>query len=158
MPEFLVAILGGVVAGLIAAAAMNLFQRLAAPLFGQPVNPDDPANEQAADDAVKAARGTPIRGKSARRRAGSALHYATGAAMGAGYALLVLWWPPAAALFGVAFGIAVAIVLDYVVVPAFGWGRWPWETDAATHAYGLASHAVFGLVLEAVRRLVVSLV
>ena len=69
-------------------------------------------------------------------------------------ALLVLRWPAAAIGFGMAFGLGVALVLDDLLVPAFGWGPWPWRTPLATHAYGLSSHLVFGLVLESVRRLV----
>lgn len=50
--------------------------------------------------------------------------------------------------FGTAFGVGVATLLDDVAVPAFGWGPSATETPPAIHAYGLASHVVFGAALE----------
>jgi len=141
----------GVAAGVAASLAMNLFQGAAAPLFGQDQGDDDPATVKAADTATRATAGEPVPQRY-RERAGGAVHYATGAALGAGYALLARRWPAARAGYGTAFGAATAVVLDYVVVPAFGWGPPAWKTPAATHAYGLASHLVFGAALEGGRR------
>jgi uncharacterized membrane protein YagU involved in acid resistance len=53
---------------------------------------------------------------------------------------------------GAAFGAATSALLDEVAVPAAGLSEPPWTTSLATHVYGLASHLVFGLVAEAVRR------
>lgn len=153
MENWLTAVALGLIAGLIASGVMSAYQAATASLFGQDDQSDDPANLKAADDATKAATGHPLRGQTMKQRAGSAVHYATGAALGVGYALLVLCWPPAACLFGVAFGLAVAIALDDVLVPAFGWGPWPWATPVNTHLYSLTAHAVFGAVLEGARRL-----
>lgn len=152
-----VAALTGLVAGVAASAVMNGFQRVTARQFGQDPAPDNPANVQAATDIARIVADRGIRPKADRRRAGTVLHYATGATVGIGYGLLVSWWPPAAALFGVAFGIVLALVLDDLIVPLFGWGDWPWQTDLPTHAYGLTAHAVFGAVLEGVRRLTIAL-
>lgn len=147
----------GLIAGLVASGVMSAYQAATASLFGQDDSGDDPANVKAASEAKEAATGAPLRGKTVRQRAGSAVHYATGAALGIGYALLVACWPPAACLFGVAYGIAVAIALDYILVPAFGWGPPAWKTPLNTHLYGLTAHAVFGAVLEGVRRLALSI-
>ncbi|MES2754087.1 MAG: DUF1440 domain-containing protein [Pseudomonadota bacterium] len=156
MSMIVAAILAGLVAGLVASAVMSGYQAATAGLFGQDQSNDDPANVKAADDASKATTGKPVTQKR-RQQAGSAVHYATGAALGIFYAVLVLYWPLAACLFGVAFGVAVAVVLDDLVVPAFGWGPWPWATPLNTHLYGLTAHAVFGAALEGVRRLGLSL-
>ena len=145
-------IIAGLAAGLVAALAMSLFQQASAHAFGQDGGDDDPATVKAAVSAKEAAVGRPVK-PPRREAAGSGVHYATGAALGIAYAVLVLHWPPAATGFGVAFGIAVALVLDDLLVPAFGWGSWPWQTALATHGYSITSHIVFGAVLEGVRRL-----
>ena len=146
------AILAGLVAGVVASGIMSLYQAATASLFGQDKQDGDPANVKAADDTSKAATGKPVTQKR-RAKAGSLVHYLTGAAIGIFYALLVLYWPAAAIGFGIAFGLAVASVLDDILVPAFGWGPWPWATPLNTHVYGLTAHAVFGVALEGVRRL-----
>ncbi len=150
MPSLLTAAVAGVAAGLVASAVMEAYQNLASPLFGQK-NEGDPATVQAADDA-KAAVGQPPVTQKHRMLAGRAVHYATGLALGIGYGIAALYWPPITLWFGVAFGLAVSLVLDDVAVPAFGWGPPAWETPLNTHAYALSAHAVFGLVLEGVRR------
>lgn len=152
MPPFLLAIPIGLVGGLVAAAVMEAFQTLAAPLFGQDGGGGEGATTTAADAASTAATGKTV-AKNRRTQAGRLVHYATGAALGLGYALLAATWPPAALGFGVVFGIAVALLLDDLVVPGFGFGPWPWQTPLATHAYGLSAHVVFGAALEGARRL-----
>ena len=142
----------GVVAGIAATAATSLYQAAAAGAFGQDDGDRDPANVQAAQDANLALTGDPL--PPARKApAGSAVHYATGTVLGLGYAAAAALAPRVTAGFGVPFGLAVAVVLDDLLVPAFGWGDWPTQTPAATHAYGLTTHAVFGAVLEGGRQL-----
>ena len=142
----------GVVAGVAATAATSLYQAAVAPALGQDGSDDDPANVKAADDASVIVIGEhlPAAGKPA---AGSAVHYATGVALGLGYAAAAAIAPRLTRGFGVPFGLGVALVLDDLLVPAFGWGDWPSRTSAATTAYGLSTHAVFGAVLEGGRRL-----
>lgn len=149
-----IAILAGLGAGLVASAIMEAYQALAAPMFGQK-SEGEPATVKAADTAKQAVGAKPVV-KKHRSLAGRGVHYATGLALGVLYAILALYWPPVTIGFGVAFGIAAAIVLDYFAVPAFGWGPPAWQTPFHTHLYSLSAHAVFGAVLEAVRRLVVS--
>ena len=141
----------GVAGGLVASLAMDLFQRAAASAFGQSGSNDDPATVKAADSAKTLVTGDAVTQKH-RETAGSVVHYVTGAALGAGYALAARRWPQTTAGFGLAYGIGVATLLDDAAVPAFGWGPSPIETPPSTHAYGLASHAVFGLALEGTRR------
>ncbi|MCU6455220.1 DUF1440 domain-containing protein [Sphingomonas sp. A2-49] len=151
MPSVTQTLAAGVAGGLIASLAMDLFQKAAAPAFGQGGSNDDPATVKAADSAKALVGATPVTQKH-REKAGVLVHYATGAALGAGYALAVRRWPAVGTGFGLAFGLATATVLDDAVVPAMGWGPSPVDTPPATHAYGLASHAVFGLALEGTRR------
>ncbi len=149
-------VIAGVAGGLVASLAMDLFQKVTAPAFGQGGSNDDPATVKAADSAKRLATGDRVTQKH-RESAGMLVHYATGAALGAGYALAARRWPQTSAGFGLLFGIGTATVLDDIAVPLFGWGPSPTQTPAATHAYGLASHAVFGLALEGTRRAVVDL-
>lgn len=141
----------GAVAGVAATAVTGWYQAVAAPLLGQDGGDGDPANVQAADSASEVATGAPV-DRPYRQGAGSLVHYATGMALGIGYAAAAVRAPAVTRGFGVAFGLGVALVLDDLLVPAFGWGDWPQETPAATHAYGLSTHAVFGAVLEGGRR------
>lgn len=153
MAPIVTTIIAGVVAGTAASFVMERYQGLTAHLFGQDKSVDDPATVKAADSAKATVGAKPVTQKR-RGEAGELVHYATGIVLGLNYALLVLHWPVAAIGFGAAFGVVVAILLDDIAVPAFGWGPWPWQVGAGTHAYSVTAHVVFGLVLEAVRRLV----
>lgn len=141
----------GAVAGVAATAATSLFQAIAAPVLGQDGGDKDPANVQAADSVSEIATGAPV-DRPYRQGAGSLVHYATGIALGVGYAVAASRAPAVTRGFGVPFGLGVALVLDDLLVPALGWGDWPQDTPAATHAYSLSTHAVFGAVLEGGRR------
>jgi uncharacterized membrane protein YagU involved in acid resistance len=82
------------------------------------------------------------------------VHYATGAGAGAVYGLLAEFAPRATFGLGAGYGTAVALGLDEMIVPALGLGKPATETPPSTHAYSLASHLVYGLTLEGVRRIV----
>ncbi|WP_298091651.1 DUF1440 domain-containing protein [uncultured Sphingomonas sp.] len=140
----------GLVGGLVAAAAMDAFQRGVSPLMGGGSN-DDPSTIKAADSASRLVTGEPVTQKR-RETAGTLVHYATGAAIGIAYGALAAGDPRVSRGFGVPFGMATMLAIDDVGVPAFGWGPAPQDTSAAMHAYSAASHAVFGVVLEGVRR------
>ena len=142
----------GIVGGLIASLAMNQFQAVAAKAMGLAGSNDDPSTIKAADTLARATTGEPVTQKY-REVAGSVVHYATGAVLGGLYGALTHERPEAALGLGVPFGLATMLVVDDVAVPAFGWGPAPQDTPVATHGYSAASHAVFGLVLEGVRRL-----
>jgi hypothetical protein len=157
MTSLIKTLAAGVAGGLVASLAMDAFQRLAAPVFGQGGSNDDPATVKAADSAKRLVTGDAVTQKH-RETAGTLVHYASGVALGVGYALAARRWPQTTAGFGLAYGIGVATLLDDAAVPTFGWGPAPTDTPPATHAYGLASHAVFGLALEGTRRAVVELV
>ena len=86
-----------------------------------------------------------------RAPSGEAVHYLLGAALGGAYGVLTEYRPAASAGFGGAYGLAAALLLDDAAVPAAGLGPAPWSTPLSTHAYGIASHLVFGTVLEGVR-------
>ncbi|WP_394646835.1 DUF1440 domain-containing protein [uncultured Sphingomonas sp.] len=150
MPSLFTTALIGVGAGLAASFVMDRFQDVAAPAFGMDGGDDDPATVKAADTISNAVEGRPVTQKH-REAAGSAMHYALGAAIGGGYALAVRQWPKLAKGWGVPAGLTTMLLLDDLMVPAAGWGPWP-EADVPSNAYGLASHLVFGVAMEGARR------
>ena len=84
--------------------------------------------------------------------AGPAVHYAFGATMGAMYGVLAEVAPAVSAGWGMPFGTALWLAADEVAVPALGLSKSPTEYPASTHASALASHLVYGLSVDLVRR------
>lgn len=141
--------LAGLAAGLVASAAMDLFQRGLARLSDSDSD-GEPATEQVADRISEAVAGAPLHDAS-KPLGGEAVHYAFGALLGAGYGVIAEVWPAATTGAGSAFGMVTATVFDEAAVPAAGLGPTPWETPASSHAYSYASHLVFALASEATR-------
>ncbi len=92
--------------------------------------------------------------KSEKDEAGNAVHYGFGTTVGAVYGMTAEFVPVAAIGSGLPFGAALFLGADEVVVPALGLSDAPTETPLSSHAYGLASHLVYGLTAEFVRRTV----
>ncbi|MDQ1592213.1 MAG: hypothetical protein QOG71_2840 [Pyrinomonadaceae bacterium] len=86
--------------------------------------------------------------------AGTVFHYAMGVTSGAVYGALAEMSPGATAGAGLPFGLAVWIIADEGLVPAAGLSKSPTEYPLSVHAYSFASHLVFGLTTEVVRRAV----
>jgi Protein of unknown function (DUF1440) len=84
---------------------------------------------------------------------GSIVHYLFGAGVGSLYGAASEYRPETAALAGVPFGVAVWIAADEIGLPVAGFARSPVEYPASRHMAALASHVVFGLATEGVRRL-----
>ena len=89
-----------------------------------------------------------------KERAGAVAHYAMGAASGAIYGITAELAPAATAGVGLPFGAAIWAVADEGLVPALGLSKSPNEYPLSIHAYAFASHLVFGLSAEVVRRTV----
>lgn len=142
----------GIAAGLVASLAMNLFQKAWAAALPMPGAGDDPATVKAAQNISRAATGEYF-SKEDKEAAGKAVHYAFGAVLGGAYGLLAEYRPEVTTGGGTLFGAASA-AFDELGVPAAGLSGPPSDFPAATHAFALASHIVFGGVTEATRRLV----
>lgn len=140
----------GLIAGLLAAFAMDRFQAGVSALSSSR-NEGEPATEQAADRIAEATTGHEVAAPD-KAFAGQLVHYALGAALGVGYGIAAELYPAVTTGFGTAFGTAVTIVFDESAVPAAGLGTPPWKTSASTHLYTLASHLVFGATAEFTRR------
>lgn len=152
-PRPLLGLFAGIAAGLVASAAMAAFQAQAEKLLPEDDSDEDPATIKSADKVSEAVTGDPVP-EPYREASGQAVHYITGAVLGGIYGVITEYRPEASAGFGSTYGIATSALLDETLVPAADLGPGPEETPLATHAYGAASHLVYGLVLEGVRWLI----
>ena len=87
------------------------------------------------------------------------MHYAFGTVLGALYGSARELSPGTLqsmhpVLAGVGSGSAVFVGADEFAVPALGLSESPKDTALSSHAYGLASHAVYGVTGELVREAV----
>jgi putative membrane protein len=86
--------------------------------------------------------------------AGEAVHYATGATIGAIYGFVAEILPPARMFNGLLMGSIVWWTADNMAVPATKLGKKPEQVPPSKHAYALSSHLVYGFTTELVRSLV----
>lgn len=155
----------GLAGGLAGAWAMTLFQQgwesvsqrfngnTGEEQSSQSNNEDnDDATAKAADKVYSKVFGTPL-SREQKKVAGPAVHYVFGTAMGGLYGLAAEYDKRATTGAGVPFGTALFAAADEVAVPALGLSKDPTEYPLSSHAYALASHAVYGATTEAVRRL-----
>jgi uncharacterized membrane protein YagU involved in acid resistance len=89
-----------------------------------------------------------------REIAGPIVHYAVGTTAGAVYGLAAEYEPDVTIFAGIPFGAAFCMVVDEGALPLLGLAKGPTAYPISTHAYALASHLVFGLTAEVVRRAV----
>ena len=155
--------LAGIAAGLAASWIMNQFQSAIKPKQEQ--NPAGKPDEQGgqhvkhhrqptvevADRVMNTVAGRHLRPEE-EKVAGPLVHYAYGAAIGGLYAYAADRNPKITAAAGLPFGVAVWLLADEVPLPLLGLSKPPWEYPASMHAYALASHAVYGMAVEGVRR------
>ncbi len=89
-----------------------------------------------------------------KKVAGTAFHYAMGITSGALYGAAAEIVPAVKAGAGIPFGAAVWLIADEGIVPGVGLSKSTTEYPPSIHAYALASHLVYGLTTELVRRTV----
>jgi len=178
--DMLKGLAAGVVGGLVAAAVMNQFQAFLTKLIGGPERSHGAQSMQQGAPEVGVGRELQAEGKDAEEDdaverlanaiavgisgqelterqkdvAGTAFHYAMGITSGALYGVAVEIVPMVKVGAGVPFGAAVWLIADEGIVPAVGLSKSPGEYPPSIHAYALASHLVFGLTTELVRRAV----
>ena len=112
---------------------------------------DEPASEKAAADLTEAATGERP-GDRGKKVLGSIAHHLFGAATGAVYGAAVSRMPQLAAGAGAAYGALVWATAVETGLPLAGLAKGPSAYKAERHVASLATHLVFGLSLEAVRR------
>src|SRR5436305_7999905 len=114
---------------------------------------EEDATEKIADDISENIFGHKL-DESEKETAGAVVHYAFGAAMGGVYGIAAEVAPEACAGLGLPFGAVFWLAADELAVPLLGLTAKPSEYSLSTHAYALASHLVYGLTSETVRRAV----
>jgi len=113
----------------------------------------EPATVKAAEGISETLLDRPL-SQSEKETAGPAVHYTFGTSVGGAYGLLAELAPMVTMGAGLPFGTILWLMADEVAVPAFGLSEPPTEHPLSTHAYALASHLVYGLTTEGVRRMV----
>ena len=154
--ELLRGLVAGLVGGLAGSVVMETFQSLASPLLSRLQDTSDqreadPTTVRAAEAVSEGVFSHQLSGGE-KTVAGPAVHYATGIALGGAYGVAAVLEPRVTVGAGLPYGAAVAVLLDEAVVPAVGLSGPPWRSPASTHVYSMASHLVFGLTVEVVRR------
>ena len=170
--DLLVGAAAGAVGGVVGSTAMVLFNHaLAATGFGREdlgvrkqhrhrhgkpnetdgTISDDPASEQAASKLVEALSGDRL-GDTGKKIGGTLAHHAFGAAAGALYGAAVARAPQLAAGGGAPYGAFVWLSAAEIALPLAGLARRPTRYRTERHVASLATHLVFGLTVEGVRR------
>jgi hypothetical protein len=157
----------GLAGGLVAAFAMERFQRalgrISPDLGGVPGGggqqyrqpQSEPANYKAADAIARGTTGRAIPAAD-KPAAGAAIHYAFSGAVGAIYGAAAARTPDITAWGGMPFGATVWLIADEMGMPVAGLAKPPTDYPVQDHATSLASHLIFGATTEAVRRCVVA--
>jgi putative membrane protein len=89
---------------------------------------------------------------SEKKVGGTAVHYVLGTGVGGLYGAAAEMAPRVTAGSGLPFGAVFWLVVDEGAVPLLGLSKGPTAYPVLTHAYALASHFVYGLTAEVVRR------
>jgi hypothetical protein len=170
----------GVIGGLVASVMMNQFQKLVGGLItpeershgAQSLQQGSPQHgiareleKRGEDDADDDAAGRLANAisvgifdreltKSEKEIGGTALHYAYGTSMGAMYGAMAEVLPKVTVGAGLPYGTLIWIGADEGVVPLLGLSKSLTEYPLSIHLYALASHLVYGLTTERVRRVV----
>jgi len=171
-------LVAGVAGGLVASVVMNQFQAVWSKLMGGEEKPhgaqslqqdlpdhglslelqkrgsDDPDDNAAVrtGNAVSELVFNHKLSKSEKETAGTIAHYAMGATSGAIYGAAAEVLPITTIGEGIPFGAAVWAIADEAVVPALGLSKAGKEYPLSIHVYAIASHLVYGLTTEVVRR------
>jgi len=149
----------GAIGGLVASFVMEEFQALwfkvseSLPEQSQRGEEQEPATVKAAEAIAENIFAHEL-AESEKEIAGEAVHYAVGAISGAVYGAMSELMPSVTIGVGLPFGAAVWLVVDEGAVPALGLSKPAKEYPLSTHAYALASHLVYGVTTDVVRRAV----
>ena len=138
----------GAAAGLVAALVTSLFQRAWGRLGLPPTaeNSEEPPTEKLAVKLYRQATGRRL-SPTNRIAAGKGIHFATGAALGTAYVLVLPRWPAVAAGRGTAYGLYIWATVEEGGLAMLGIKPPPWQVEFAEHVFAASSHVVFGSVL-----------
>jgi putative membrane protein len=138
-------LLAGLIGGLVATAAKSLAEKIYPPrTHGEPEPPEVLAEKIAGHELA-------VTEKAA---AAESIHWGFGALAGAAYGAVVEYYPAATAKDGATFGMALSSLTHGTVLPAMGLSAAAEEQTVRERTSEMASHVLFGVVTETVRRVV----
>jgi putative membrane protein len=138
-------LLAGLIGGVVATAAKTLAEKLYPPrIHGEPEPPVVLAEKIAGHEL------SPVE----KRTAAETIHWGLGAATGAVYGAVAEYFPAATDKDGAGFGMVLATLTHEGALPAMGLSAAPEEQTAREHTSEMATHVIFGVVTESVRRFV----
>ena len=150
--------LAGAAAGLAASWTMNQFQAGWSKIQ-QKTSGERPQGEGEDEDATMRAANLVAEktlhrelSRDEKKKAAPYFHYGFGTLMGVLYGIITEEFPSAKAGFGTAFATGLFLVADEGAVTALKLGGSPKEVPLSSHIEALASHLVYGLSTESVRR------
>ena len=138
-------LLAGLIGGLAATAAKTLAEKVFPPrTHGEPEPPSVLA-EKIFGNRLEGAQ---------KLAATETIHWGVGAATGAAYGALAEFYPAATAKDGAAFGMALTSLTHGTTLPALGLSAEPEDQTFRERSSEMATHVVYGVVTETVRRVV----
>lgn len=144
-PCFMKGLLAGAIAGVAATAAKTIAEKFYPPRVQGEPEPPELLVEKLAGNSLD---------RQTRAAASEAIHWGFGAAAGAAYGALVEFYPAASANDGATFGMALMALTHETALPAMGLSAPVNEQSPREQSSEASSHALFGMMLERVRRVV----
>jgi putative membrane protein len=138
-------LLAGLIGGLAATAAKTIAERIYPPrTHGEPEPPAVLAEKVVGHELTPMEKEVPAQ----------TIHWGFGALTGAAYGALVEFYPAARSNNGAGFGMALASLTHETTLPAMGLSAGPEDQTIPEPASEMATHVVYGVVTETVRRTV----
>jgi putative membrane protein len=138
-------LIAGLIGGLVATAVKTVAEKIYPPrTHGEPEPPAVLAEKLAGHELTAREETVAV----------ETIHWGFGALTGAAYGALAEFYPAATAKDGAGFGMALASLTHEGALPAMGWSAPPEEQTTRERTSEMASHAVFGVVTETVRRVI----
>ena len=139
----------GIVAGMIAGIAATAVKTVAERVY-PPRTHGEPEPPEVLIDKIAGHEMSPM----SREIAMETIHWGFGAAAGAAYGALAEYYPAATGRNGANFGMTLMALTHEGALPAIGLSAEPAEQTNREKSSEMATHIIFGLVAETVRRFV----
>lgn len=138
-------LVAGLIGGIVATAAKTIVEKIYPPrTHGEPEPPAVLAEKVAGRELTAGEEAVAV----------ETIHWGFGALTGAAYGALAEFYPAATAKDGAGFGMALASLTHEGALPVMGLSAPKEEQTTRERTSEMASHAVFGVVTETVRRVV----
>jgi putative membrane protein len=138
-------LIAGLIGGLVATAAKTLAEKIYPPRVHGELEPSEELAERIAGHELMEPQ---------KEAAVESIHWGFGALTGAAYGALVEYYPSATAKDGAGFGMALSSLTHGTMLPAMGLVAEPEQQTARERKSEMATHVVYGVVTEMVRRVV----